>query len=617
MNLLFCHAKRIFRQSSGHGAVLVLSISLASFIGCNDDIATVRKIKASRQSRQQAETKVDHLGEAVELIAKFVELDAETAGRQIVYHLNAWDQSREATLNATRDAANSEKSPSEADFHPTELLRTVADVIPYEEATDAVSQGTFIGLDVYHLRYSYLLRQVCSWVLEQAPLDPLWTTWIHENRESLGAQNTDSLTSAIKLFDWVTRNVSLEPMVLGGQTPTPPPLPLGMTFRGAGYRQTPYQTLFRGCGDALQRSTTFISLCRQESIPACMLGLADGKGNLRPWIVGALVGGELYLFDCGLGIPVPGPGQIGIATLTQARQDASILRRMNVPGWFAYPVTKDDIQQCVAMLALEPETVSLRSRRLQEALTGDLRMVLYEDADTKAAAFEALSGIATTRIWDVPLKARVYDAAIGNAAQEDPMLAFFVFSPWSVLDGQFTQAKRLSLGRWRHLRGQFETDETDSIEGAKPLYLSQRQPEFEIADLRIDVELQKQYGIRRELGITPEVYDRQIQQVQSLMRQGKITATYWISLIQYDTGRFDLTKDWLATRILGDNQDSRWEQSARYNLARVYENLGDTEKAIELYKTEGDFQEHGNRIRARLISRSKEDAPKEDADVPK
>ena len=84
MNLLFCHAKRILRQSSGHVAVLVLSISLAAFIGCDDDIATVRKIKASRQSRQQAETKVDHLGEAVGLIAKFVELDAERrfAGRR-------------------------------------------------------------------------------------------------------------------------------------------------------------------------------------------------------------------------------------------------------------------------------------------------------------------------------------------------------------------------------------------------------------------------------------------------------------------------------------------------------------------------------------------------------
>ena len=581
--------------------LVLLMLSVPMFLGCDDDMDTVRRIKASRQARQQALTKVDHLGEAVGLIAKFIELDSENAGRQVVYHLNAWDQARAANLEATQTKPT--------DFRPTELLRTVSEIIPYEEAIDAVSLETFNVLDVGHLRYNYLLRQVSNWVLERTPIDPLWEAWLKENRDSLGAQNADSLASTIKFFDWVTRNISIEPLELTDQAPQAPSLPLGMKFRGAGYRQTPYQTLVRGTGDALQRSTTFISLCRQEAIPACMLGLADGAGSLRPWIVGALIGGELYLFDCGLGVAVPGPGQVGIATLTEARQDASVLRRMNVPGWFEYPVQKDDVQQCVAMLAVEPETVSLRSKRLQEALTGDLRMVLYEDADANAAAFEALSGIATTRIWDVPLKARVYEAAIENAMREDPLMAFFMMSPWTIIDGQFTQAKRLALGRWRHLRGLFDNDEADVVEGAKPLYLSQRQPEFEIADLRIDVELQKQYGIRRELGVTPEMYDRQIKQVQEIMRQGKITATYWIGLIQYDTGRFDLSQDWLENRILGDNQDSRWEQAARYNLARAYEQLGAPDKAAELYKTEGDIQEHGNRIRARLISRSKEDAP--------
>ena len=605
MNFLPRRVSHIFRQWSGLGVLASsLVFSIPFFLGCDDDIDTVRRIKASRQARQQALTKVDHLGEAIGLVSKFVELDQENAGRQVIYHLNAWDQARAANL----DSAQAQPT----DFRPTELLRTVSEIIPYEEAIDAVSQDAFIGLDVYHLRYSYLLRQVSNWVLERTPVDPLWGIWLKENRDSIGAQTADSLASAVKLFDWVTRNIAIEPLEMTDQAPPAPELPLGLRFRGAGYRQTPYQTLIRGTGDGLQRSTTFISLCRQESIPACMLGLADGAGSLRPWIVGVLLGGELYLFDCGLGVPVPGPGQVGIATLAQARQDASVLRRMNVPGWFEYPVQKDDVQQCVAMLALEPETVSLRLKRLQEALTGDLRMVLYEDADANAAAFEALSGIATSRIWDVPLKARVYEAAINNVMREDPLMAFFVLSPWTILDGQFTQAKRLSLGRWRHLRGQFDNDEADVVEGAKPLYLSQRQPEFEIADLRIDVELQKQYGIRRELGVTPELYDRQIQQVQGIMRQGKITATYWIGLIQYDTGRFDLSQDWLESRILGDNQVSRWEQAARYNLARAYEQLGVVDKATELYKTEGDVQEHGNRIRARLISRSKEDAPTEE-----
>ncbi len=105
-----------------------------------------------------------------------------------------------------------------------------------------------------------------------------------------------------------------------------------MTFRGAGYRQTPYLTLFRGTGDGLQRSILFANLCRQASLKSCMLSTTTSTGELQPWLTGVLIGGEIYLFDCSLGVPVPGPEQQGIATLAQARRDASVLRRLNVPA---------------------------------------------------------------------------------------------------------------------------------------------------------------------------------------------------------------------------------------------------------------------------------------------
>ena len=569
-------------------------------IGCNDDLDTVRKIQAGRQARQQSETKVDHIGEAMGLVSKLVELDPTTAGRQIAYHLNAWENTRQA-----QEAQPSTKSKSGLDnFKATELLKTISDIIPEPEAIKSITQESFTPSDIEYIRYHYLLRQIVNWVLERGQTDPLWNEWLASNREALGSKNADALASAIKLFDWVTRNIVLEPLVATDPAPPAPAMPQGLSFRGTGYRQTPYQTLFRGTGDAWQRSTTFISLCRQASIDACMLGIADGAGNLEPWIVGVLIGEQLYLFDCALGMPVPGPGQVGIATLADARKDASVLRRLNVPGWFDYPVQKDDVQQCAALMVLDPESISLRFKRLQEGLTGDYRLVLYQDADATATSLEALTGIASARIWDVPVKARLYEAAIRRIGESNPMVAFYHYAPWTILEAEFEQPKRLSRARWKHLQGQFESDEDQAIEGAKPLYLSQRQPEFEIADLRIDVELQKQYGIRRDLGVTPEMYDKQIEQVQSIMRQGKNTATFWLSLIQYDSGRFDLAENWFEDRVLGDNQESRWEQAARYGLARAFEQLGNPTKAIELYKTEGDVQEHGNRIRARLLARS-------------
>ena len=104
-----------------------------------------------------------------------------------------------------------------------------------------------------------------------------------------------------------------------------------------------------------------------------------------------------------------------------------------------------------------------------------------------------------------------------------------------------------------------------------------------------------------------EIYRRQIEQVQGIMRQGKRTATYWISLIHYDDGRYDSAENWLTKRVLDESQISRWVQHAKYNLARTLEREGDYERAESLYKTEGLTQEHGNRIRARLLAKSIEE----------
>lgn len=580
-------------MANSAATVLTFFVVLLVAGGCKDDTQTLRSIQANRQLKQQSESKVDHLGEAFSLVSNLIELQPESAARQIIYHLNSWKLAQPA-------AGKIEV--------PTDLLKSISQIVPIEASTAVASRDTFDEADVEFLKLRYLYRQVAEFARLGGVTDPLFDHWINENRSSLGDENADQLAVALRLFDWMVRNIALQPLEFNQPGPTPN-LPLGMKFNGAGYRQTPLQTLFRGTGDALQRSGTFIGLCRQAELPACLLATApsaDSTDQPRPWAVGVLIGKEVYLFDCALGIPVVGPGQAGIATLAQARRDATVLRRMNVPGWFDYPLQKDDIQQCVAMLMMSPESISGRARQLQDALTGDLRLGVYDDPQATVAAFVAQPGIATATIWDKPFLAEVYQVAVNRIAEQDPMVMFLVTAPWAILDADFDQAKRLALGRWRHLQGDLDGDDVEGIQGAKKLYLSQRQPEFEIADLRIDVDLQKMYGIRRELGVPADVYDRQIQQVQAFMRQGKFTATYWLGLIQYDTDRFDLAKNWFQQRVLEDGFESNWEDAARYNLARTFESLGEVDKATELYKFAGLPQEHGNRIRARLINRETE-----------
>ena len=140
------------------------------------------------------------------------------------------------------------------------------------------------------------------------------------------------------------------------------------------------------------------------------------------------------------------------------------------------------------------------------------------------------------------------------------------------------------------------------------LYLGQRAPEFEIEDLRIDVDLQQAYGVRRELGIDSRTYDRQLQQAQSMMRMGKRTATYWISLIQYDDGRYDTAETWFSKRVLDDEQlVALGAGGALQSGSQRRATWSRSERAIELYKTDGDPQEHGNRVRARLLSKSSDE----------
>lgn len=571
---------------------IVACFATTLLIGCQDDSETIRRIQSQRQAKMQSQTQQDHLGEMFSLLGRLIELNPNEARRQIAYHANRWAEDR----RGSQTSQTTNVSP---------LVKTVRDVLPDEEVDRRIKRQDFAQADVDHLRDAYLFRQVADWVNVESSDDPILADWFASLGDAGRTENEiQQLRTASRLFDWTVRNICYEPKIPNERLPPAPPMSMGMTFQAAGYRQTDYQTLMRGTGDALQRSGVFTQLCRQAGVEAFVLGLAPkGDGASEPWCVGVLIGDDVYLFEPDLGIFIPGPNQTGIATLAEARSDATVLRRLNVAGFFDYPLSKEDVQQCIALLNVVPEAISDRMQLLQSGLAGDRRMVTHVDVDDLAKRVDAVKGIAGVRLWNVPILADVYVQDMELAAERDPLFSFWYNSRWAIMESPTDNARQLALARWRHLHGDFDND-ADDTPGARVLYLSQRSPEFEIEDLRIDVDLQKAYGIRRGLGVDPAVYDRQVQQVQGMMRQGKRVATYWISLIHYDDARYDTAQTWLTKRVLGDEQLSFWEPSARYNLARTEEQLGDFDRAIELYKTSGDPQEHGNRIRARLAGKT-------------
>ena len=584
-------SKMGLRSKRGGITQMLLSSTLLLILlvtGCGSDLDQARKIQSKRQSQLQSQSQQDDLGEVFELLGNFIELNEEKATRQILYHLNRWNNRKDVQVGSVPQA-----------------FQLVQDVLPAEEAQSRILASEFLADDVRHLRDSYLFRQVLESADRPESDDPLLANWLQAQESVMDESDALKLRTATRLFDWTVRNIAYEPM----EIPTPqglnaPSMPHGMVLQGAGYRQSDYLTIWRGIGDALQRSGIFTQLCRQAQIPAFVLARQDNQsGDLVPWCVGVMIAGEVYLFEPDLSTYIPGPGQIGIATLSEARQDASVMRRLNLPGFFDYPLSKDDIQQSIALLNLLPESVAARMAVLEAGLTGQRRMIIHQDLDGLLTTIDTLPGIAGVRLWDVPLKADLYEDEIREASERDPILAFWYRSTWAILEAPIDMSRELALGRWRHLHGEFSDEGDGDRKGARTLYLAQRAPEFEIDKLRTDVDLQQAYGVRRDLGMDQQQYEDQLSMAQQVMRGGKRTATYWISLVQYDDARYETAENWLAKRVLLDTQLSFWEPSARYNLARCLERRGQSERAVEIYKTDDDPQEHGNRIRARLYQR--------------
>jgi hypothetical protein len=101
------------------------------------------------------------------------------------------------------------------------------------------------------------------------------------------------------------------------------------------------------------------------------------------------------------------------------------------------------------------------------------------------------------------------------------------------------------------------------------------------------------------------------------MQAARKNATYWLGLLKMDQGltghdRRDLeiaATSWFP-QVIDAKPPSEWLDGTRYNLARTYEALGQTDQAIELYEQGDSLQRHGNLLRARRL---REDSSPPDA----
>ncbi len=394
----------------------------------------------------------------------------------------------------------------------------------------------FVPHDAHHLQQCVWLRDIARW--------------------ARGPQ-VDDLARATQLFDWTVRNIQLDEPPPHGATPV---------------LHLPMHTLFLGHGQATERAWVFMLLARQEGLNVVMLtcGKRAAEGPVQPWLTGLLSQGELYLFDPALGLPIPGPAGVAVATLGQVIADDSLLRALDLDAEHRYPVSRGDLAEVVAMVEASPGYLLKRMRAVEEQLSGDRKIVLTAQPSRLAAELESCPHVADVQLWTLPFAAIQY--------QMTPEGARALIEEQSRLDVRELPephqpiAAAVQKGRVLHLKGEFTGDG-----GATRYYQHSRPAATEIDSAEV----------------SPQGANR--------LRWAKEDASYWLGLIAYERGSHGAAVDYFLKRTLEAFPDGRWTDGARYNLARTYEAMNRFDEAVILYENDTSPQQHGNLLRARRL----------------
>ncbi|MCB9874043.1 MAG: CDC27 family protein [Planctomycetaceae bacterium] len=535
----------------------------------------------------------EQLLRAMDNLSRPSEFDREQSLADSAYYLNRWLDEQEPDPNW------------EVDPMASRLPRDIRD----SDLLDDVGKWTFSIDDVRAMQEATLLRDLSTWVSKQ-PVDERLKKWLDEQAESLGDLDREYLAVAERLFDWTVRNIQLEATVpypdesvapsAGGEQSREKRIPAPQrAIPGPGYRFPTWEILQYGFGDAFQRSRIFIELARQQGIDVVYIAL---PGNTvpprpRPWLTGALVGGELYLFDAELGLPIPSVNGVGIATLSQVLESPDLLAALEVDGQ-SYRVSHAELKDLIALIDVSPANLAQRMQLVQANLAGDQRTILTVSPTSIAERLKSVRGISNSTLWSVPFEAIWFQLAMKKVLETNREVAAGYYQAVGI----FQTRGPLTQGRQLHLQGEFERLE-EGKEGAKGLYMQARVPTAAIDQIGTNPEVQKAMGLVRGSNEGDFVWQSRVASSHMLTTQAKQHASYWLALVHYETGNREAAVTWLQERTIDAWKEGPWTQGARYNLGRTYEALGKYDEARELYASDDSPQSLGNHLRAKFLQK--------------
>jgi len=452
------------------------------------------------------------------------------AVEQIVERLNKWLR----------------QTAAEVEWSPSALLSTLPEELRGERMEIFVSEKA-LSRKAFSLA-SEELRATQAVAYEGRLLQE--ATWARDIGDWLTRDEIEELARVDRMFDWTVRNLQLD----ADDAVLP------------AYR--PWQSMVLGHATAAGRAWVFAQLCRQRDIPAVIVR-PTGESDL--WWCGALVQGELYLYDPRLGLPLPGPDG-KTATLADVRENPELLAAFDLPDKPYWP-SDEAFENAECQIIAGPFSLTRRAALITERLTGTNSLLLAVDTEVLAEQLSAIEGVANVTLWPYP-----YETLLAQVTQRRRLRtrAAIEFDP-------FVYKPQLWKARMLHFRGRAGKT-SDSSRGNLTT---------EIDDHRDAGRLYTDERVRPRDSRIEKLEDEDTRNAWAATKAG---ATYWLGLLAYDRGEPAIALNWLDL----SQQYDAWQQGALYNKARALEAADENAKAIELLKQSEQFEDQ---LRAQLLER--------------
>ncbi len=601
---------------------LIVWMTFLCCLGCRD------RSQVNVSDIRPRETESDSLQTALAIVDGLDEADLNQATSRGIYNLNQWI----------------EKHDDDPLWVTPSLLNTLPIHLAGTGLANNVGAKRFFSPDINYLHEMSWISQVARWIqANEVTHREIWDNYIPSDLE---ASDRAKLQSVLRQFDWTVRNIQLDPLldypkVPEGETKSAPELGLP----GPGYSMAMRDILVFGKGDWWQRARLLALLARQVDVQVILLGLPAEFGELKePWLAACLVGAELYLLDVEDGVPVMSSDGESIATLREVRSDLS----------FAATILPADLQDkaevivpgLVGLIEADVMSVSHRMAILEKYLTGERQMKLTTSPNGLSRTLRTDHGIENSEIWVSAYEYYAFAAALSQRLTAgDPEAIKFVRErhDYQMLEDMY----QLKRGRYKSLRGQFDDYELELGQelqrGSKTLLMASRLAQEKISVMTTDRNVQEELGYVRPEEMSLSDWQENLRRTKLTFVRSKDMASYFIGMIHMEQGNYADAIDWLEKRTLQigveptqslsaeltPNQpatveerpslsllpglvtqestldinrleQSNFENSARYNLARCYLAIGEPERAVEILQTV-DAASDAGRANARLI----------------